>query len=47
LILKNLATEASTGIVGDEKDLRRRKNVFGKNLKPLPQRASLLESIKE
>lgn len=33
-ILKKLASEAGTGIVGDEKDLKRRKRVFGENLKP-------------
>lgn len=46
-ILKKLATEASTGIIGDEKDLKRRKNVFGTNTKPLPQPPTFLESIKQ
>lgn len=36
-LLKDLATEAATGIIGDEKDLRRRKAVFGRNIKPLAQ----------
>ena len=45
-ILKKLASEANTGIVGDEKDLRRRKAVFGENTKPLPTIPTLLESLK-
>jgi len=35
-ILKDLASEKNTGIVGDEKDLKRRKKVFGENLRPKP-----------
>jgi len=46
-VLKKLASEASTGIVGDEKDLRRRKAVFGQNTKPLPVATSLCESLKQ
>jgi len=34
-VLRKLASDASTGIIGDEKDLRRRKAVFGYNTKPL------------
>jgi len=43
--LKKLASEASTGIVGDEKDLARRNLVFGENTKPLPEQASFWGSI--
>lgn len=46
-VLKKLATEAATGIIGDEKDLRRRKQVFGRNVKPLAQQATFIESIKQ
>jgi Ca2+-transporting ATPase len=46
-VLKKLASEASTGIVGDEKDLRRRKAVFGENTKPLPVASSFCESLKQ
>jgi len=35
-ILRKLATEAATGIIGDKTDLKRRKLYFGKNSKPLP-----------
>lgn len=45
-VLKKLATEAATGIIGDEKDLRRRKAVFGRNVKPLAPQATFIESIK-
>lgn len=44
-ILKKLASEQGTGIVGDEKDLKRRKKVFGENQRPTPPRASIKESI--
>jgi len=46
-VLKKLASEATTGIVGDEKDLRRRKAVFGVNTKPVAQGPRLLDSIKQ
>jgi len=46
-VLKKLASEASTGIVGDEKDLRRRKAVFGVNTKPIPQEPRLLDSLRQ
>lgn len=46
-ILKSLATEAETGVIGDKRDLLRRKKYFGENTKPLPQLPPLLESIKE
>jgi hypothetical protein len=44
--LKKLASEKNTGIVGDEKDLKRRKKVFGENIKPTPPKANIFESIK-
>lgn len=44
-ILKKLASEPNTGIVGDEKDLKRRKKVFGVNSRPTPPLASVMESI--
>lgn len=45
-ILKKLASDAGTGIVGDEKDLKRRTTVFGRNEKPVPKPPTLVESIK-
>lgn len=46
-VLKRLASEANTGIVGDDKDLRRRRAVFGENTKPLPTIPALWDSVKE
>lgn len=46
-VLKKLASEASTGIVGDEKDLRRRKAAFGVNAKPIPREPRLLDSLQQ
>jgi len=46
-ILRKIATELETGIIGDRRDLERREKYFGKNLKPLPQVPPLFESIKE
>jgi len=43
--LANLLVQ--TGIVGDERDLERRKIIFGKNSKPLPQLPTIFESIKQ
>ena len=45
-VLRKLASHESTGIVGDLKDLKRRRRVFGENCKPEPPRASIIESIK-
>jgi len=45
--MAKLATEADTGIIGDNRDLRRRKKFFGPNAKPLAQIPPLKESIKE
>jgi Ca2+-transporting ATPase len=46
-LLKKLASDANTGIIGDKKDLQRREKVFGKNKKPLPETPGLLDSIKQ
>lgn len=46
-LLKRLATEADSGISGDDGDLNRRIACFGANTKPLPQIPRLLDSIKE
>lgn len=45
--MKKLASEKNTGIVGDEKDLKRRRKVFGTNIKPTPPNANIIESIKQ
>jgi len=46
-VLRKLASDAATGIMGDEKDLRRREAVFGRNSKPLPRTPALLDSLKQ
>jgi hypothetical protein len=46
-ILIGINSEASTGIVGDVRDLERRKAVYGANNKPLPPPSSILESFKQ
>lgn len=43
--LSKLASDPSSGIMGDERDLARRKAQYGKNTKQLPQTASFKESI--
>lgn len=35
-LLKKLATDARTGIIGDDKDLARRRHHFGANIRTLP-----------
>jgi len=35
-LLKKIASELDTGIIGDRRDLHRREKYFGKNTKPLP-----------
>jgi len=42
-----LASNVDVGIFGDDKDLQRRKNIFGANTKPLPPAVSLWDSIKQ
>jgi hypothetical protein len=46
-ILKNLATDENTGIVGDAKDLDRRARIFGANDKALPKLPSVIASVKQ
>jgi hypothetical protein len=35
-LIKSLASDPETGIIGDVKDIKRRKKFFGKNKKSLP-----------
>jgi len=44
-VLKKLASDKDTGIIGDERDIRRRKAVFGFNSKPIPQSTSFSDSF--
>lgn len=44
-IIKNLASDEYTGIVGDGKDIKRRTKVFGANSKALPKLPGILTSI--
>lgn len=46
-ILKSLQSEAGTGIMGDERDLKRRETFFGSNLKPAPMYPSFMASVKQ
>lgn len=46
-VVRKLASEASTGIVGDFRDIKRRKRIFGENKRPLPQLPKLVDSIKQ
>jgi len=46
-VMQGLATDVGTGIIGDERDIRRRSGLFGKNTKPLPALPSVFGSIKE
>jgi len=46
-IIKKLASDQNTGIVGDEKDLQRRIKVFGENTRPTAPNASVVESVKQ
>lgn len=46
-LLSRLQSEASTGIMGDERDLKRRKSFFGENTKPEPIITHFLESVKD
>lgn len=45
-ILKNLASDENTGIVGDANDLNRRARIFGRNNKALPKLPSVMDSVK-
>jgi Ca2+-transporting ATPase len=44
-VVKKLASDTNTGIIGDEKDLKRRRKVFGENTRPVPPRARIIDSI--
>lgn len=44
-LLRKLASDKDTGIIGDERDIRRRKAVFGYNSKPLSQAPHFLDSF--
>ena len=44
-VLRDLSSDKSTGIIGDEKDLKRRSDVFGANKKPVEPPVSFLKSI--
>lgn len=46
-VLRKLASDASTGIIGDENDIMRRSKTFGTNEKPLPQLPSIIDSLKQ
>jgi magnesium-transporting ATPase (P-type) len=46
-VLRKLATDSNTGIIGDKKDLARRTKVFTANSKPLPATPKFLDSIKQ
>jgi len=45
-VIKKLASDDNTGIIGDDKDIKRRSKVFGKNTKPLPTLPPFSESVK-
>lgn len=45
--LAKLQTEANSGIMGDQGDLRRRKTKFSKNQKPKPKRPPFFDSVKD
>lgn len=44
-LLDKLATDAETGIIGDVKDINRRKKFFGENTRSLPRIRSYLEVL--
>lgn len=46
-ILSQLASDANTGIIGDNRDINRRKSFYGANLAPLPQRTPFWESLRD
>lgn len=45
-LLHKLATDSDSGIIGDDRDLLRRKRQFGANDKPLDPVPKLTDSIK-
>lgn len=46
-LLAKLQTEASSGIMGDVEDLRRRQLKYCKNVKPKVQRPPFIDSLKD
>jgi len=46
-LLKDLSSEADSGIMGDARDLKRRKSFFGKNEKPRAQIPPFKESLRD
>ena len=46
-LMKALGSDVATGIVGDVKDLDRRKKWFGENRKPIPEPKSIKEAFLE
>jgi len=46
-LLQGLQSEKETGIMGDERDLFRRKSFFGENQKPEPHFPPFIASVKE
>lgn len=46
-IVSKLSTDANIGVVGDRKDLARRRQVFGTNTRPRPRLPTLCGSIRE
>jgi len=46
-VLTGLSSDENTGIIGDEKDLKRRSDVFGKNAKPVDPPVDFLSSVKD
>lgn len=45
--MRAISTNDKTGIIGDEKDILRRKNIFGKNTKPAVELPRIIDSVKE
>lgn len=46
-LLNKLASDANTGIIGDNRDLKRRTVCFGENTAPKPQRTPFWESLRD
>jgi hypothetical protein len=46
-IAKKLASDANSGIIGDERDLERRAKMFGKNTMPTAPYGNWLDSFQD
>mmetsp|Transcript_104994 Transcript_104994/g.145192 ORF Transcript_104994/g.145192 Transcript_104994/m.145192 type:complete len:131 (+) Transcript_104994:133-525(+) len=46
-VLKATGSDEKTGIMGDERDIKRRQSFFGPNKKPMPQLPPFWESFKD